>query len=730
MKRTTLLTAIAVPGFSAMFFLCPSCCGQQTPTGDSTSFSDTDSAQAAPGRPAVEQKHKEGPGAAPTATRSEITDSIYVITTAPVVQPDDALTTAISRDQIHTTAGAYSDIPRFLQTLPGVMYDTDARNTYLVNGGNPLENIYVVDGVEIPNINHISTANSSGGFVSMIDTDDISSIKLHKMLYGPEYSGALSSVLEIKTRDVEEFGTHGDVSLGYAGADLVLMRPFGNQGSTVTEVRKSVVNYVTNDIGIDGVPKYWSILSKNIFGLTQHDTLSVLYLQGDDSLVITPNLLDNQDPGFVNTAYTGNRFTLAATWEHRFSDFTTQRAQVAYSRVKSTTVQNDALTGDSLVDSDTLIDKPATFKYDFTSNGRRWNIQGGASGEIHGINYQILQPNGFPSPYLLNPAPVDPTNVNRDLNPLDAAAYGELTYHSAQGFQLSAGGRIQRFGLNQDRTYNPRASLQTPSFKGAFLYGGAATYSQLAPIPTMLGAAGNQALKPIRVTQEQVGIIEKGDSEARLSLSIYRKLYHDYPVSSQFPTLSQADIVDTFGLPFLYLPMVSSGSGVASGIELEAASDPALRAFVQANLASQHVNHKALDGISRPANFDMPLLANIVAGIRLSHRQRLSTRFGYHTGTPYTPILFEESQAQSRTIYDLSKINTQRGPNYARLDLRYEIDLSVHDHPLEIYVGLDNALNRQNYYQYVFIPHCSECTAPYELTQQGLLVEGGFTYRF
>ena len=668
--------------------------------------------------------------AIPTATKSDVEQTVDVITQAPVVQTDDAITTTIARDLVQVTPGAYSDIPRFLQTLPGVTYDTDARNTYLVNGGNPLENLYVVDGVEVPNINHISSSNTSGGFVSMIDSDDISSIKLHKMLYGLQYSGALSSVLEIKTRDVEQLGLHGDVSLGYAGADVVLMHPIGRLGATVTEFRKSVINYVTDDIGIDGVPKYWSVLSKDIFGITDSDIVSFLFLAGDDSLDIRPNLNDSEDPGFVDTTYTGNRFTGAGTWEHSFTKSTTQRLQLAYSRIKSTSLQTDAIKNNQLVDDDTLIDSPATLKYDFTTNTRRFNIQAGLFGEIHGINYVIEQPNGFPSPYRQDPTPLDATNVNTTLNPKDSAGYGEITYHADNGFELSGGGRVQRFGLTQSNVVSPRVSIRTPTFKSFFLFGGGARYAQLAPMPTMLGQPVNINLKPITVDQYQIGIHKRTDNDSRFSVSVYRKVYKDYPVSVEFPSLSLADIVDPFGQPFVYLPMTSAGTGTATGGEIEFASDPSKRFFVQANASSQKITHKALDGVARPANFDIPILGNFLAGYRLTENQRLTTRVGYHTGTPYIPFLFKESIAQSRSIFDLSQINTQRGPNYFRLDLRYEIDFFIREHPLNVYIGLDNATARKNFYQYVFIPHCPECKGPYELTQQGFIAEGGVTYRF
>jgi hypothetical protein len=648
------------------------------------------------------------------------------------LQPDDAITTPVTADQIATTPGAYNDIPRFLQTLPGVTFDNDARNSYLVNGGNPLENLFVVDGVEVPNINHISSANSSGGFVSMIDTDTVSTINLHTMLYGSQYSGALSSVLEINTLlpdDQQDHNLHGDSSVAYAGAGTVLERALGDSGSVLLEARKSIVNYFTNDIGIDGVPKYESILSKAILPLGDRDTLTTLYLQGIDSLTITPNLYDVQDPGYVDTVYTGSHLTAAATWAHPTGDTAIQRLQFVFSHVHTTTVQTDAMTSNSPVDSNSLIDQPATLKYTYDADATHLGLHAGASSTLHTLNYQIQQTNGFPSPYLVTPTPVDASNINLSTAPLDTAAYTDLSYRRLNGFEVTTGARLQHFGLNNATTISPRASLRSPSIKSIYLYGGAARYAQLAPLPTVLGIASNQALLPIGVTQLEAGVAQHTDSGQRLSLSAFRKLYTDYPVSTQFPSLSQADIVDTFGQPFLYMPMTSAGTGVASGFQLEFASSLTHRFFIQTNLATQHVTHRALDGISRPANFDMPVMANLMGGIRVGNRQRITSRYSYHTGTPYTPYLVQQSQQQDRPIFDLTQINTQRGPFYARLDVRYEIELTLRGRPMEIHAGLNNALNRQNYYQYVMVPHCNFC-GPYELTQQGLTEDGGLTYRF
>ena len=54
----------------------------------------------------------------------------------------------------------------------------------------------------------------------------------------------------------------------------------------------------------------------------------------------------------------------------------------------------------------------------------------------------------------------------------------------------------------------------------------------------------------------------------------YRKTYRDYPVSSQIPALSLANVGDTFAVRDALFPMVSKGSGVVTGIEASAVRKP------------------------------------------------------------------------------------------------------------------------------------------------------------
>jgi hypothetical protein len=92
----------------------------------------------------------------------------------------DALTPAtnVTQVEILSSAGTYGDFSRYLQVMPGVVWVSDLSNDVLVRGGHPTENLFVVDGIEVPNINHFSLSGSTGGFTSMIDSTAVGSMNM------------------------------------------------------------------------------------------------------------------------------------------------------------------------------------------------------------------------------------------------------------------------------------------------------------------------------------------------------------------------------------------------------------------------------------------------------------------------------------------------------------------------------------------------------------------------
>ena len=82
--------------------------------------------------------------------------------------PIDVISTAkFSFEEIRRSPGAFEDVVRALSVLPGVAQADAGRNDLIIRGGAPYENLFLVDGVKIPNINHFANQGATGGRLAM-----------------------------------------------------------------------------------------------------------------------------------------------------------------------------------------------------------------------------------------------------------------------------------------------------------------------------------------------------------------------------------------------------------------------------------------------------------------------------------------------------------------------------------------------------------------------------------
>lgn len=91
--------------------------------------------------------------------------------------------------------GVETDIFRSLQFIPGVSSTGDVTARYYVRGGGGDQNLILLNGIELYNPFH------SLGLFSVIDPDMINSIEFYKGGFTSEYSGRLSSVMDVISKD-------------------------------------------------------------------------------------------------------------------------------------------------------------------------------------------------------------------------------------------------------------------------------------------------------------------------------------------------------------------------------------------------------------------------------------------------------------------------------------------------------------------------------------------------
>jgi hypothetical protein len=212
----------------------------------------------------------------------------------------------------------------------------------------------------------------------------------------------------------------------------------------------------------------------------------------------------------------------------------------------------------------------------------------------------------------------------------------------------------------------------------------------------------NRATLPFRAGHLVTGLAYAGPGGLCITVEAFAKNYEDYPVSTQYPSVSLSNVGDTFDVREILFPITSAGHGRARGIEFYLERRSGDRWFGQANFSVSSTQHAGLDGILRPGSFDYPVVANVVGGYRISRSWQASTRVSYLSGRPYTPFDMAESTAQRRGIYDLTMVNALRAPAYFRWDIRVERAFTIGTQQIIVFGGAQNLTNRRNWAAYTW----------------------------
>jgi len=112
-----------------------------------------------------------------------------------------------------------NDVLKVLQLLPGVQGGVEGSAGFYVRGGGPDENLFLLDGVPVYNVNHL------GGLFSVFNADAIKNVTMIKSGFHARYGGRLSSVLDLRLKEgnMEEY--HGTASFGLVSSRLSVEGP-------------------------------------------------------------------------------------------------------------------------------------------------------------------------------------------------------------------------------------------------------------------------------------------------------------------------------------------------------------------------------------------------------------------------------------------------------------------------------------------------------------------------
>ncbi len=134
------------------------------------------------------------------------------------------------------------DVFRSLQLLPGISGTNESSSGLYVRGGTPDQNLVLLDGMTVYNVDHFF------GFFSAFNADAIKDIQMFKGGYPARYGGRISSVVDLtgKTGDPNNFHLSGGINLLEAHSCVEI--PLWGKGSVLLTGRRSYTDFIESSL--------------------------------------------------------------------------------------------------------------------------------------------------------------------------------------------------------------------------------------------------------------------------------------------------------------------------------------------------------------------------------------------------------------------------------------------------------------------------------------------------
>ena len=607
--------------------------------------------------------------------------------------------------QIEKSAGANRDVSKLVQTLPGVGATDPNRNDLIVRGGGSSENVFYLDGIEIPVINHFATQGASGGVVGMINPDFVREINFYSGAFPASRPGALSSVMEIKQRDGDADRMHFKASVGASDAALTVEGPLGSKASFIASARQSYLQWLFKAIKLPFLPTYNDLQLKYKCRLDAQHELTLIGIGALDNMSLNTQL--------QTTGTEVQRYILGYLPEYRQWNYTVGAVYKHYARghVDSWTLSRNMLRnrGVKYQDNDPAAGKLSEYQSDETENKLRYERV------YTSLPFKLSLGAGLRYASYSNEAERLTLEAGRFVSRSTSAEARLFAYTAfAQASDEYLDRRLKvALGLNLvGNTLNARMSNPLPQLSPRLSLSFALTEDidlnanlgryAMRPSYTLMGYRASDGSYP---NQERLGYIishqavlgaeyHPGDY-LRFSAEGFYKAYSGYPIS-ELEGVSLASKGTEYG-QVGDEAVVSTGLGRTYGLELVARLSPwrQLSATATYTLFRSEFTDRA--GVYRPSSWDTQQMLNLLLSYRLGKSWYLSARWRYIGGAPYTPIDMERSTDRAawalthRAYPDYARFNTLRLPDKHQLDLRLDKEFYFKRWMLNLYVDVQNA---------------------------------------
>ncbi len=610
----------------------------------------------------------------------------------------------LSQEEVAAYPGGNNDIAKVVQSLPGVSGSVGGfRNDVIIRGGAPNENVYYLDGVEIPNINHFATQGSAGGPVGLLNVSFFEGVTLTTSSFGAQYDNVLSGVLQFDQRRGNAREFRGNVRVGASESALTLEGPLfkgdGERSKTsfIVSARRSYLQFLFDLIGLPFLPDYWDFQYKVTHQLDDYNEFILTGVGSiDDFSVNELEEFDAEQQATQDQVPVIRQYTYASglTWRRRFKD---------NSGLMQTTVSTNALNNEFLRYTDNVNETGLFFRNDSREQETKLRYRLtkflGEWTTSYGFSTQWVNYRNNTSDLVNN------FNFNAEL---DFFRYGMFVQASRKfanerlGFTVGLrtdGNTFTDNGNDLLRTLSPRLSLSYKLSPDGRWTANASVgrYFKIPPY-TILGFQNNagvninQSADYTRSDHLVAGVEYLLNETSRITVEGFLKKYDQYPVS-----ITDSISLANKGGDFEVLgnePVATVGRGRTYGAEFLYQQKFNGRFYA---IAAYTIYVSEFTGFDEddflPSTWDSRHIISLTGGYKFGRNWEASLRYRYLGEAPFAPVDEAATLANyPAVILDYSRLDQNRLDPFSQLDVRVDKKWSFRKFSLDVYIDVQNVL--------------------------------------
>ncbi|MFT4521595.1 MAG: hypothetical protein ACI8ZN_000532 [Bacteroidia bacterium] len=652
-------------------------------------------------------------------------------------------------------AGSRGDVARMAQNFAGVQGADDSRNDIVVRGNSPIGVLYRLEGIDIPNPNHFSSAGTTGGPISMLNNNVLENSDFISSAFPAEYGNANAAVFDLGVRSGNNNKHEFLGQIGFAGFEGMAEGPIRrkSKSSFLVNYRYSALG-VFNALGLDfgtgtAIPKYQDLTFKlnfpdktgstSLFGLGGISTISLLQSQSAGD-----NLFREDREDLVYKTRTG---VLGVTRVQKLGENTTLKVILSIDAAGTkTTLDTFNLVGGENVEFGGLYRDNSvqgknsvivSLKHKFSSKTslsvgtRYYHYFFDLKDSFYNTNYGFW---------------VSPTSIKSSTSL--SQTFANLNHRFNNRLRANLGLNYAHFLYNNSSSLEPRLGASWAVNSKLSINAGAGVHSQLAPFRVYyeqrtdsngVKTKMNQDLSFMKSLHYVFGVDVSLNRNTRLKVEAYYQHLYNVPIDAgdwtDYSLLNQGT---DFGVQFTD-SLVNKGTGKNYGFEITFERFLSKGLYFLNTYSFYRSLYTDAAGIERSTAFDSRYAFNLLVGKEFYFKQTtnkkgkvkkpsltVDLKVMLNGGKRFTPIDTEKSIMQAETVYT-NQIFKSQHPDYKRIDLRIAYKVQSKKLTQEWGIDIQNLTNQQNIFAQNFDAQSGKFRYTY---QTGLLPIGIYRATF